>query len=75
MSRPLMYLSFADDDDWLGGCYVPGTDVVEGVRMAWACGCNPGGQVLGLPVPDDVEIPAEKIAVLITDPHVLELDG
>jgi hypothetical protein len=57
------YLSFASDEGFLGGCYVPGEDVMEAVKRAWLVGCNPGGEVQGAgPMPDAVveeHVPAE----------------
>lgn len=59
MSQPLMYLSFADDDGFNGACLVPGRDVIEARLNAGLMGCRPakGGQVVGLPVVDGVDLP------------------
>ncbi len=48
------YLSFASDAGFLGGCIVRGDDVVEAAKEAHRLGCNPGGEVLGAPVPADL---------------------
>lgn len=65
--NPLWYLSFAGDDGWLGGCYVPGKDEGAAVTEAWARGCNPGGEVQLIPLPPDMaeRVPEEKIGVLL----------
>lgn len=46
------WLSFVDPDRpkgkrSLGICIVPGGNIVQAGQMAWAVGCNPGGQVAG----------------------------
>jgi len=52
------WLSFCDENapegsQFLGGCYVPGDNVVEAVKNAWDLGCNPGGQVAAMgPIPE-----------------------
>lgn len=53
------YLSFATDEGFRGGCIVRGADVVESSKEAWRLGCNPGGQVLGAPIPEDA-MPPER---------------
>lgn len=55
------YLSFANDDGFLGGCYLkaPGGTPLWAVMKAHALGINPGGEVMHVEVPHDVEIPAE----------------
>ncbi len=46
------YLSFASEAGFLGGAIVRGDDVIEAAQEAHRRGCNPGGEVLGAPVPD-----------------------
>ena len=44
------WLSFADSDGpggFLGACIVVAPDFGVAVQVAWAAGCNPGGQVKG----------------------------
>lgn len=49
------YLSFANEEGFLGGAYVPGADVMAACKRAWEAGCNPGGEVQGAgPIPDEV---------------------
>lgn len=54
----LFWLSFVDDErpagqQFLGACLVPASEIVEAVKVAHALGCNPGGEVVGHPVPAD----------------------
>lgn len=53
------YLSFASEAGFLGGCIVRGDDVVEAVKEAHRLGCNPGGEVLGAPIPDEQMVPEQ----------------
>lgn len=60
------YLSFADPDrptgqHFLGVALVRATCHADAVRMAWRNGCNPGGQVLGHPVPYESGDPPEAM--------------
>lgn len=63
------YLSFVDTDlaatipleqqrpggpSWLGACYVDAPNFYMACVRAHELGCNPGGQVKGWPIPDDV---------------------
>ena len=54
------YLSFCDPErpagsQFLGAAVVPGGSMIEAVRNAHMLGCNPGGEVLGQPVPEYLE--------------------
>jgi len=67
----LWWLSFADSSlptgsQFLGACIVEGFDVVSASVVAHAIGCNPGGEVLGVPVPADVEIPNAYLGRLLS---------
>lgn len=53
----LWWLSFCDDElpegtQFLGATVAPGLDIAEAARAAWKNGTNPGGQTLGIPVPE-----------------------
>lgn len=50
----LWYLSFVDDH-FLGACVVEAPSMPDACRKAWALNINPGGQVLGVPVPENKE--------------------
>lgn len=57
---PSMWLSFCDSDrpkgtQFLGAAIVPGAEIITAVKMAHVLGCNPGGEVQGLPIPPDVD--------------------
>lgn len=50
-----MWLSFCDSDrpegeQFLGAAIVPGTNVLEGAMSATILHCNPGGEVVGIPI-------------------------
>lgn len=57
------YLSFVtgegEEERFAGACVVRGADVVEAVKEAHRLGCSPGGQVLGVPIPDG-HMPPER---------------
>ena len=53
------WLSFCDDDkpkgqQFLGVAIVRGRDFLIAVERAHMLGINPGGQVMGMPIPDEV---------------------
>lgn len=49
------YLSFASEEGFLGGAYLPGAGLMDAVKRAWEVGCNPGGQIKAAgPIPDEV---------------------
>lgn len=49
----LWYLSFVKDDGWAGGCYVEADNIIDAAARAWRLDCNPGGEVMGLEIPED----------------------
>lgn len=59
-----MWLSFADPHkppgtQFLGVAIVRGENVAEGALEAHLLGINPGGEVLGSPLPDTIEVTEE----------------
>lgn len=55
----LWYLSFCDPDkpqgsQFLGACIVAGDDLLSAIQTAYGLACNPGGEVVGQPVPEDL---------------------
>lgn len=50
-AKPWWYLSFANET-FLGGAVVQADDLVDAAKEAHRQGCNPGGEVLGAPVPE-----------------------
>lgn len=80
------YLSFADPSkprgkQWLGGCYVKGDDIRQAMLRAWEAGCNPGGQIYGIPVenPGDAFVDRllnkEQLRAIGDDPTLINLRG
>jgi hypothetical protein len=60
IETPLWWLSFCDPDKpegstFLGVCIVPAHDMITAVAKARRLGCNPGGEVLGHPLEDEVD--------------------
>lgn len=60
------YLSFATDEGFRGGVVVEAHDVISAVQEAWRKKINPGGQVLGAPIPSD-KLPAEPFRNRLLD--------
>jgi hypothetical protein len=70
----LYYLSFASDTAFLGCVFVEGRELVDAVRAAHRLGINPGGEVLGAPVPEDMMPPTSYRRRLLTEPELEEVD-
>jgi hypothetical protein len=71
-------MSFCDIEkpagsQFLGAIVTDGNNVVEGVKRAHELGINPGGQVLGIPVPEDKFVPEEFCNRLLTVEEAIEL--
>ena len=49
----LMWLSFADDDRFLGGVYVVARGLMHAIERTIQLGVNPGGQVAAWDVPEE----------------------
>jgi hypothetical protein len=69
----LWWLSFCDPgrpvgQKFLGACIVPASGMVGAIRVAHEQGCNPGGEVVGHPIPGQLapRVPANRIGVLMT---------
>jgi hypothetical protein len=57
MKKRLWYLSFVDTDPparFLGGCVVHGADLLDACKTAWKLKINPGGEVLGAPIENNI---------------------
>ncbi len=61
MSIGLWYLSFAGDDGFHGGIFVNAVDLIDAVAQTNRLGINPGGEVLGFPVPHNMPHPSQKL--------------
>lgn len=71
------WLSFADTrrprgSQWLGMCVVQAHDLVAAIRVAWAQGLNPGGQVMSQDFDAVPAPPPAMLGRLITDRAELE---
>lgn len=72
-SDDIFYLSFATEDAFLGGCYVPAASHEQALAWASLNRCNPGGEVeIFGPFPPEMIKPSH-IGRLITDKD--EIDG
>lgn len=48
------WLSFVGDEGFRGIAIVRGVgDIDEAIKAAWVAGCNPGGEVQGMPLPKE----------------------
>jgi hypothetical protein len=61
MKQPLewWWLSFGGQTGWLGGAIIHAGGLVEAASTAARLGCNPGGEVLGVPIPEHMVPDAE----------------
>lgn len=64
------WLSFCDPENaegsqFMGGCIVPGRDMLEAVRVSYMVGCNPGGDVLGVQLPEEIVMKSTDICRLM----------
>jgi hypothetical protein len=66
------YLSFADQRGFLGVCWVKASGLIDACQLAHYKGCNPGGEVAGLPLPQLGEPPAGSAYVLHTDKEEID---
>jgi hypothetical protein len=80
--RTYWYLSFADadrpeGDQFLGGCIVKAHSMKEAIKEAWRHGCNPGGEVVGHPVPPELEHNVSRFGIntLLTKQELLSGDA
>lgn len=74
LTEPLRwhYLSFADEK-FNGAVILQCHGVTDGVMQTHALGINPGGQVMAVPMPDEV-LPAEQYRNrLLTKEDILEI--
>lgn len=54
-SNKLYWLSFASEQEDLGVCIVRGINIIDALFNASLTGCNPGGKVFGIEVPEEEE--------------------
>jgi hypothetical protein len=67
------YLSFCDDSGFLGACVVQAFDMFSAVTAAHLHGCNPGGEVMGVPCQEPP--PNWKLNTLYSRAEMEALDG
>lgn len=60
------YLSFADDNGFLGAIYIEARGFVSAVEMTKFLGINPGGEVMGVEVPVEYLPPEDKREILLS---------
>jgi hypothetical protein len=75
--RTWWYLSFGDESGFLGGCIVPGENIAVAAQVAHGRGCNPGGEVLGMPLPPGEldKVPEEARGMLLNEAMIEEFFG
>lgn len=67
------YLSFANDDSFLGGVIVQADEMMLAHTQVGLLGINPGGSVIGHPIPKDHHVPEHLRNRLLTKAEVLEV--
>lgn len=55
-----MYLSFASEEGFRGGIYIQGHGLASALALVHSLGQSPGGQVIGVDIPEDVKLPAPE---------------
>lgn len=70
----LWWLSFADDDGFRGAALVFADSLVNAIREAHVLRINPGGEVMGIPVPGDIAPGGKWIGRLLSADECRELD-
>lgn len=73
MTTPLWWLSFADADGFRGVAIVRADSFLLAPLAARLRGCNPGGQVLGVEIAPDLEVPAPYVDRLLNREECDEL--
>jgi hypothetical protein len=68
------WLSFADDQGLRGVVIAHGNEFLEALMQVNLHGCNPHGEVQGMPVPDFVVIPPEWTYRVLGRQEARELD-
>ena len=82
MTEKTWWLSFCNaerplGEQFLGGAVVRGMGMVEACRAAGVIGCNPGGEVSGIEIPNDLAllIPTTHRDRLLTLEQCKEVDA
>ena len=61
------YCSFASDKGFLGVCWVRAGGAISAAQIAQLHGCNPGGELMAVPLPFRCDPPAGSANKLHTD--------
>lgn len=59
---------------FLGACIVEAISFIQAVKVAHIIGCNPGGEVKGVPIPNNLKIPSKWINTLLKYEECQQLD-
>jgi len=76
MTAGWYWLSWATEDAFHGGAYVPGRTLIEAVENSFIMRISPGShtQVAGLPVPPDNLPPLGWRGRLLSKPEIEQMD-
>lgn len=55
------YLSFVDHNKFMGACVVEGDTLQQAIKRAWELHINPGGEVLGIDIQKETNLPLNKL--------------
>jgi hypothetical protein len=61
LAMTIWYLSFATTERFLGAAVIEAHEMLDAVAEAHRLGINPGGEVLGVPVPEEHEAEARTV--------------
>lgn len=78
--EPLWWLSFCDasrpeGSQFLGAAIVSGPDIAFACMNAHALGCNPGGEVMGVQIPEGCKVAAKWHGRLLNREECAALDA
>ena len=62
----IFYLSFADEQGFIGALIIAGSDFLHAIGNARTLGLHPGGEVAGKDITDFPEQPAEFVGRLLS---------
>jgi hypothetical protein len=69
------YISFADDDGFLGGVVIKGKGFTSAIMASHRLGINPGGEAMGIEIPPDHEPPESAVGRLLSRAEVESFFG
>jgi hypothetical protein len=76
----LWWLSFCDPERpegerSLGACIVPGASLEAAMKLAWASGCNPGGEIEAFELPFEDPPAPFPLLTLMSKADIERYDG